>query len=102
MGWYAFIPFMECYHGVVSANHYTEGYANYKGQKINFNGGKGYIEKDRGISFPESWIWLQANTFADRDVSFFFSVAKIPWLGSSFPGFLCFVYINGNYYRFMT
>ena len=25
MGWYAFVPFMECYHGVVSFDHIIEG-----------------------------------------------------------------------------
>ena len=30
------------------------------------------------------------------------SVARIPWLGRSFTGFLGFVYLNGRYYTFST
>ena len=25
MGWYRFVPFMQCYHGVVSLNHKLNG-----------------------------------------------------------------------------
>ena len=31
MGWYAFIPLMECYHGVLSFNHTIDGYVEIDG-----------------------------------------------------------------------
>jgi hypothetical protein len=102
MGWYSYVPFMECYHGVVSANHGISGELNINGQAINFDKGRGYIEKDWGTSFPECWIWVQSNSFRNEDASLFFSVAKIPWLGSFFIGFIAFIYLDGEYYKFAT
>jgi tocopherol cyclase len=102
MGWYSFVPFMECKHGVVSVNHNVSGSLTVNGTEIDFKGGKGYIEKDWGSSFPESWLWIQANNFSDRDSSFSFSVAKIPWLGSFFIGFIAFLYYNKSFHMFST
>ena len=103
MGPYRFVPFMECYHGVVSADHLLEGGIFLNGRTIDFTGGRGYIEKDWGTSFPEAWIWTQCNTFARNEgASFMFSLAKIPWMGRHFLGFLCFLYENGTFHRFTT
>ena len=63
MGWYSFVPFMECNHGIVSVNHDLYGEISVNGNVIDFNNGKGYIEKDWGVSFPEAWIWIQSNNF---------------------------------------
>jgi hypothetical protein len=102
MGWYTFVPLMECYHGVVSIDHSIEGQLDINGQEIDFNGGKGYIEKDWGRSFPECWIWAQSNSFQKSDQSVFASIAKIPWLGNYFIGFIAFVYIDGELILFNT
>lgn len=102
MGWYTYVPFMECYHGIVSANHELQGKLDYKGIELQFSGGKGYIEKDWGISFPESWIWLQCNNFSSRDASLFISIAKIPWRGHFFMGFIAFLYLDGKFHQFST
>ncbi len=102
MGWYSFVPFMECKHGVVSVTHRIDGSLSINDEPINFSGGKGYIEKDWGKSFPESWIWLQSNNFANSDACIMMSIAKIPWLGSYFTGFLGFLYHEGTFYPFST
>ena len=102
MGWYSFVPFMECKHGIGSVLHLLQGTLNVNGKPVNFSGGKGYIEKDWGTSFPESWIWLHCNNFEEPDCSFTFSVAKIPWLGSFFMGHICFLYLKGKFYFFAT
>jgi tocopherol cyclase len=102
MGWYSYIPFMECNHGIVSVNHSLDGVLNFNGNSVDFGGGKGYIEKDWGTSFPEAWIWLHSNTFNTENASLFVSVAKIPWLGRFFMGFICFLYVDGKFYRFST
>lgn len=102
MGWFSYVPFMECYHGIVSANHDLEGTLNHNGKELDFSGGKGYIEKDWGTSFPEAWLWVQCNHFPAREASLFFSVAKIPWLGSFFMGFIAFLYLKGEYHLFST
>lgn len=102
MGWYSFVPFMECKHGIGSVHHNLNGSLSINSKKIDFNEGVGYIEKDWGTSFPESWIWLHCNTLKKAGNSFTFSVAKIPWLGSFFIGHICFLYCNKKFYLFAT
>lgn len=102
MGWYSFIPFMECKHGIISVDHNLTGNLSVNDTLINFNNGKGYIEKDWGTSFPESWIWIQSNNFSTANTSFTFSVAKIPWLRKFFMGFISFLYYNNQFYLFST
>jgi len=63
MGWYAWVPRMECYHGVVSFDHAIDGMLTIGEQNIDFSGGRGYIEKDWGQAFPEGYIWFQSNHF---------------------------------------
>jgi hypothetical protein len=102
MGWYTFVPFMECYHDIVSVNHDLNGKLSTDGIVIDFAEGKGYIEKDWGISFPEGWVWIQSNNFGEHDTSFSFSIAKIPWLGSFFIGFIAFLFTGKKFYLFST
>ncbi len=102
MGWYRYVPFMECYHGVVSLNHDIQGVLSFNGHQIDFHKGKGYIEKDWGSSMPESWIWMQSNHFQAENTSFMLSVARIPWIGKTFTGFLGFFLHQGKQYHFAT
>ena len=102
MGWYSFVPFMECKHGIGPVLHRLNGSLTINNSEINFTDGNGYVEKDWGTSFPESWIWLHCNTFKNTSVSFTFSVAKIPWLGSFFIGHICFLYFDQRFYLFAT
>jgi len=102
MGWYGFVPFMECYHGILSFNHRIKGWFEINGRRIDFNNGKGFAEKDWGESMPSSWIWAQTNHFKEPEASLFVSVAKIPWLGSFFTGFIAGLYLRGKIYRFAT
>ena len=102
MGWYYKVPFMECYHGLVSLNHDLYGEIKTNNRNFRFDGGRGYIEKDWGKSMPSSWIWIQTNSFKNSNSSFMLSIAKIPWLGFSFTGFLGFYYINNEIVRFGT
>jgi hypothetical protein len=102
MGWYALVPAMECYHGVLSFNHGLEGTLSVAGRNIDFTGGKGYIEKDWGRSFPKAWIWTQTNHFGEPDACLTASAARIPWLGSSFTGHIVGLWLRGRLYRFAT
>lgn len=102
MGPYAFAPFMECYHGIVSMDHQLTGEILYKGEKIDFSGGRGYIEKDWGRSFPSAYIWFQTNHFLEPGISIKASVAKIPWLRSSFVGFIVGIWLKDRLIRFTT
>jgi hypothetical protein len=90
MGWYRYVPFMECYHDVGSVDHRISGTLDVGGETLDFDNGDGYLEKDWGTSMPQSWIWLQCNGSPDG-VSFMVSIARVPWLGGAFEGFLGYV-----------
>ncbi|HHT97199.1 MAG TPA: hypothetical protein GXZ90_04810 [Clostridiales bacterium] len=102
MGPFSYIPFMECYHAIVNIHHEIDGFIKVNEEKIFFNDGYGYIEKDWGKSFPKSWIWLQSNHFKNNDVSVMFSVADIPFMGRTFKGFISFIRIKEIVYIFAT
>ena len=102
MGPFSFVPFMECYHGILSMNSEIDGELMITGNTIDFSGGKGYMEKDWGHSFPSAYIWIQSNHFGQSNVSLKASVAKIPWLGSSFIGFIAGVWIHDQLIEFTT
>ncbi|MFI5382759.1 MAG: tocopherol cyclase family protein [Methanosarcina thermophila] len=102
MGWYAFVPRMECYHGILSMDHSIEGFIEADGIRTDLKGGRGYIEKDWGTSMPSSWIWMQTNHFDQEGISLSGSIAKIPWLGSYFTGYIFGFLYEKKLYRFTT
>ncbi|MDD7793601.1 tocopherol cyclase family protein [Clostridium sp. 'White wine YQ'] len=102
MGYFAYIPKMECYHGIISMNHKLNGILAVNRKIIDFTKGKGYIEKDWGTSFPKEYIWIQCNNFKNQTTSFICSIANIPFLHTSFNGLICNICINGVEYRFAT
>ena len=103
MGWYSFVPFMECNHGVVSLHHLLEGTLTIDGKQVDFSGGKGYIEKDWGTSFPRAYVWMQSNHFDTHDrASLLASVAHIPWLHSHFIGYISGFWLDGRLFKFAT
>jgi tocopherol cyclase len=102
MGWYAWVPGMECYHGVVSLDHSLQGVLEINGEQVDFSGGRGYTEKDWGKSFPRAWVWMQTNHFRQPGSSLTFSAAIIPWGKSSFDGFIVGFLTEGRLHRFAT
>jgi hypothetical protein len=103
MGWYSFMPFMECYHAVVSLHHGLSGVLSYFDESISFDSGNGYIEKDWGRSFPKSWVWTQCNNYDFIEpISVMISVAYIPWLKNHFIGYLGAIQIGENLHSFTT
>lgn len=102
MGWYAYVPFMECYHGIVSFDHPLQGSLTINGIEHSFDNGRGYIEKDWGRSFPSYYIWIQSNHFKEEGISIMASLANIPWLGTNFHGYLIGFLWNKKLYRFTT
>lgn len=102
MGYYRHLPFMECKHEVISMKHSLEGYLNIFDRKLKLTGGRGYIEKDWGHSFPSQYIWLQCNRFIGQEASFMLSIAKIPYMGFEFLGCICAIHYKGMEYRIAT
>ena len=70
--------------------------------KIDFTGGRGYIEKDWGQSFPTGYIWMQSNHFDTMGTCLTGSIATIPNLGRTFAGFIVGFWHKQTLYRFTT
>lgn len=102
MGPYSFVPFMECYHGILSMDHRIDGKLLLNGENVDFTNGRGYMEKDWGKSFPTAYFWLQTNHFSQPGISLKASVAKIPWMGSSFIGFIAGVWFHDQLVQFTS
>ena len=102
MGWYAWMPFLECYHGVVSFDHGLAGTLERDGESVPFDGGRGYLEKDWGRAFPAGYVWMQTNHFAQPGTCLTASVALIPWLRGEFRGFIVGVRHQGELHQFAT
>lgn len=100
MGPYTFAPFMECNHGIVSLDNSISGSLSINGEETDFTGGRGYIEKDWGHSFPSAYVWMQSNHFDARGISFKASVARIPWLTGKFTGFISGFLLDNRLYSF--
>jgi hypothetical protein len=70
--------------------------------EVDFTNGRGYIEKDWGVAFPEGYVWMQSNHFNSSEVCLTASTAIIPWLGNAFRGFIVGLRLNRKLYRFAT
>ena len=102
MGWFAWVPGMECYHGIVSMDHSLQGSLLVNGHTMDFTGGRGYMEKDWGLTMPRAWVWMQSNHFNRPATGFTFSIADIPWGLFHFKGFLGGILLDGRLHRFAT
>jgi len=102
MGPYSFVPFMECNHGILSLDHSLEGALEVEGRSLSFAGGRGYIEKDWGRSFPSGYVWAHSNHFVRPGICLTASVARIPWLTGAFRGFIIGFLVDGELHRFTT
>jgi len=101
MGPLKFLPKMECKHFVISMSHSLSGQMTLDGMVFNFDDGVGYIEGDKGRSFPKQYFWSQCND-ANSGVSLFASAARIPYLGIRFMGAICVAHYKNKEYRFAT
>lgn len=103
MGPFSYIPNMECNHGILSLDHKVNGTININNNRIEFNDGYGYIEKDYGTSFPKYYTWLQSNCPTNsKDACIFVSIADIPIYKTSFRGLISVLKINNKQYFFTS
>lgn len=100
MGPFSLVPFMECRHSLFSLRHSVEGSVCVNGEETSFSPGVGYIEGDRGCSFPKRYIWTQCS-FGENN-SLMLSVADIPFLKGQFTGIIGAVLFDGREYRIAT
>lgn len=99
MGPFKFVPFMQCRHSVYSMRHKINGQITVNGQRFEFVNGTGYIEGDRGYSFPSRYIWTQCSF---ENNSLMLSEADIPLSGFHFTGIIGIVLLGGKEYRIAT
>lgn len=99
MGPFKYVPFMQCRHSVFSMKHSVNGRLEINGVPYEFHDGVGYIEGDRGYSFPKEYVWTQCS-FSEG--SLMLSVADIPFCGFHFTGVICAIHWQGKEYRMGT
>ena len=103
MGPFRFISELECTHGVVSMGHRLAGTLALNGETLDFSGGYGYIETDRGRSFPDKYLWTQCNWRKPETTGLMLAVATIPVLKHvRFTGVICSIQYNKREYRLAT
>jgi hypothetical protein len=102
MGPFLFLTGMECYTDIINIQSEIIGHLKISGERIDFNGGIGYVEKNWGRSMPQSWVWFQSNHFQPDDVSISLNVAKIPCLWGSFIGFIAMFRYKDRIFMFTT
>lgn len=100
MGIFKYFP-VECKHSVISLHHQLTGSLIVNGETIDFTGGIGYIEGDKGKSFPKNYMWLQCSDFREK-CCITAASADVPVLFFSFTGCICIVYYRNREYRFAT
>lgn len=102
MGFYNYLPFMQCYSQVCALSGKLKGHLTLNEREYNFSEGKLYIEKNWGKSFPYSYIWCQCNYFQEQSLSITCSIAHIPMPKGSFTGFLIGVYFQNRLIKFTS
>lgn len=102
MGFFNYIPNLQCYSQVIAMDMALSGYLIINNEKVDFNGGRGYIEKNWGSNFPISWIWVQSNCFKNLKTSLTCSIGDVPFGLTRFNGFLIGLYSDDKFYSFTT
>ncbi len=99
MGPFQYMPFMECRHSIKSMSHTLSGEVIINGESYKLGGGRGYIEGDRGRSFPSRYLWT--HTFFECG-SLMLSIADIPLGVLNFTGIIGVIHYRGREYRIAT
>lgn len=102
MGPFRLFAGMQCSHGVISMAHSLEGSLLLNGERMDFSGGMGYIETDRGRSFPSAYLWTQCLWDRSEAGSLMLAIATIPLPVGGFTGCICSVFHRGREYRLAT
>ncbi len=102
MGPFRFFGGMQCAHGVLSMGHRLEGELVLNGERYDFSEGMGYVETDRGRSFPDAYLWSQCLWRGREGGSIMLAVATVPMPVGGFTGCICGILYRGREYRLAT
>lgn len=100
MGPFAHLP-METKHTVFSMRHLVSGSVCLNGATMDMHDGVGYMEGDRGHTFPSSYFWVQCLD-PQRDASLMLAIAEIPLGPIRFTGCIGVVTLGATEHRFAT
>lgn len=100
MGPFRYVPCMQCRHGIVSMRHHVVGTMEVNGRRLSFRRGIGYIETDRGRSFPKQYFWTQCTARKKEGaLSLMAAAADIPMGPFSFRGVIAEIWWNKERFR---
>lgn len=99
MGPFRYVPFLQCRHRVYSMHHSVNGSIRVNGESFVFRDATGYLEGDRGRSFPKEYAWVYGRLPRG---ALMLSVAHIPLAGLHFTGIIGAVLLDGKEYRLAT
>ena len=99
MGPFRYVPFMQCRHSIFSMHHSVDGMLFINETPYVFQDAIGYIEGDRGYSFPSNYVWTQCSFPSG---ALMLSIAEIPFGAFRFTGVIGIVLLHGNEYRLAT
>lgn len=99
MGPFRYIPFLQCRHSVYSMHHTVNGEILINDTPYVFLNAAGYIEGDRGYSFPREYVWTQCSF---PNGALMLSIADIPMGLLRFTGVIGIVLLRGKEYRLAT
>ena len=102
MGPFSYFSFLKCHHAIITMKSIINGKIQFLDQTLMFQNDCGYIEKDWGSSFPQTYIWCQGNHFSKKNVSFMVSIADVPFPFFTLKGIICVLIIDNKEYRMTT
>lgn len=102
MGPFRFFAGMQCSHGILSMGHSLAGTLELNGRRLDFTDGTGYVETDRGRSFPSAYLWTQCVWDRPERGSLMLAIAAIPLPVGGFTGCIGAVLYGGREYRLAT
>lgn len=100
MGPFRYLPGMQCRHSVLSMTHTVSGGLTLDDRPWSGGRGLGYVEGDRGTSFPARYLWTQAHLSGGGSVML--SVADVPLPLGHITGCIGVVWRNGREQRLAT
>ena len=104
MGPFSYLPNMQCNHEVISLKNTINGKIFLNNKFYDMNKAVGYIEKDWGCAFPQSWIWLQGNISKKTtcDTALMISIANIQYGIFNFKGLIAVITFEDEEFKFAT
>jgi tocopherol cyclase len=96
MGYTYFIPNLPCYHSVLNSAQSVSGEIKHQGKCYTLDHEMGYLEKNWGTTFPESYFWVHAIDPNNPAISLLFSRAKIVWLGKTYIKHVGYLRFDGQ------